>query len=351
MNRCLLVLLVVASCSSPAIKLDEHSAEAATQEGESRRRRTASILKLDDAIALSDRHPDLTEAHARVDAARARAIQAGVWPNPALSGRVEAAGSDQREYLAGVSQGIPLGGRLSRSLAAAGETLALDVTRTQMELAKIRLERDRASSLAQEALIELAASIGQAGLRIPAVEGSLESAFELPTIESLAEHPSLKAARAGVDAQEARLDLAKAQRIPDVNVELLYRRLDATGENAFDVGLSVSLPLFGSTVREARAERRAAQARVEKSAVELERDLQRAHVRLARALESLRTLKALLAQQDEIARAYEARYSAGDASLADVLPVRRDRVAVRLMHLETLREVMEAWAGLTPFRG
>jgi hypothetical protein len=30
-------------------------------------------------------------------------------------------------------------------------------------------------------------------------------------------------------------------------------------------------------------------------------------------------------------------------SLADILPIRRDRAAARLAHLDALREAMEAW--------
>ena len=86
------------------------------------------------------------------------------------------------------------------------------------------------------------------------------------------------------------------------------------------------------------------------SAINLGRDLQQAHLRLSRALDASRALKeGLVNQQDEIARAYEARYAAGDASLAEVLPVRRERIAARLAYLESLRDVMEAWAALSAF--
>jgi outer membrane protein TolC len=86
------------------------------------------------------------------------------------------------------------------------------------------------------------------------------------------------------------------------------------------------------------------------SAVELARDLRRSHELLARSLASSRAIKeGLLGPQDDIARAYEARYAAGDAGLSEVLPVRRERIQVRLAYLESLRDVLEAWAGLSFF--
>jgi outer membrane protein TolC len=38
------------------------------------------------------------------------------------------------------------------------------------------------------------------------------------------------------------------------------------------------------------------------------------------------------------------RYAAGDISLAEILPVRRDWATVQLNYLESLRDVMLAWA-------
>jgi len=411
-----IVALAALGCSSPAAVAPEPEPVARSTpppEG-----REAVRLRLDEALELADRaHPELSEARAHQQAALGRARQAGAWPNPELVARVEAAGTrDSEEFVAGVSQGFPIGGRLgaarraeeleaerlllefeakrrsvrsrvhaafatalfaeqavalqkeaaqdaekaagvARSLVAAGEALPIDATRARTEVVRAEVERERAESLSKEALIALTAAIGQSGLEIRAVEGSLETAIELPSLESLAaelaNHPVLKAARAGVQAEEARLDLAEARKIPDVNLDLFYRRLDQTGEDGYDVGLSVMLPVFDrqrGAMREARADRRAAQSRVEMSAINLSRDLRQAHLRLSRALSASRAMKeGLVTQQEEVARAFEARHAAGDASLSETLPVRRDRTAARLAYLESLRDVMEAWAGVSTF--
>jgi cobalt-zinc-cadmium efflux system outer membrane protein len=418
MKRFLIVLSLVASgCAGSAPPPVEEPAPSPAPLIEARPEPVGS-LTLDEALKIAEGgHPELAEARARADAARGRARQGGAWPDPALVGRVEAAGSDDREeYLAGVSQAFPIGGRLgaarraeeldaerfdlelesrrrhvlgkvqatfaaalysdralallneasadagravavAQSLATSGEGLPIDVSRARIERLRVILERDRTESLSKEARLALVAAIGRPGLEIGTLEGSLERAIELPTLESLVsrlgDHPAMRAARAGVLAHEARIDAAEARRIPDINLDLLYHRLEETRENTFDVGVSLTLPLFDrnrGSIREAKADRRAAQARAEMSSIELARELEQAHVKLARALAAAKTIKEeLVVRYDEIARSYEARYTAGDASLSDLLPVRRERIAARMYYLEALRDVMEAWAQLMPF--
>ena len=57
------------------------------------------------------------------------------------------------------------------------------------------------------------------------------------------------------------------------------------------------------------------------------------------------TLKTeILSRAETVLKGAEARYAAGDISLAEILPVRRDWAAVQLSYLESLRDVMQAWA-------
>lgn len=189
------------------------------------------------------------------------------------------------------------------------------------------------------------------------LDGTLDTTFELPTMESLvtslASNPTAALADADIRASNARVDLAKAQRIPDVKVELLYRRLQAEKENAVDVGLSIPLPLFDRNqgrVREARAEAAASEARSRSTQNDLTFRLREAHAQLTTALANSRALKdEVLPRADTVLKSAEARYTAGDSSLSEVLPVRRDWAAVQLTYLESLRDVMQAWAALTPF--
>ena len=64
----------------------------------------------------------------------------------------------------------------------------------------------------------------------------------------------------------------------------------------------------------------------------------------------MRTLKdEILPRAETVLKGAETRYAGGDLSLPDQIPIRRDRASLQLTYLESLREVMEAWAKLNPF--
>jgi cobalt-zinc-cadmium efflux system outer membrane protein len=158
--------------------------------------------------------------------------------------------------------------RTTKARLDAGDALREDLARAEMEQARAQVELRRADALREQAMVALTAAIGDPALTVKSLDGTIESAFELPTMESLvaslASHPTAALMAADLRASHARVDLAKAQRIPDVKVELLYRHLQAEKEHAFDVGVSIPLPLFDRNqgrVREARAEAAAAEAR------------------------------------------------------------------------------------------
>lgn len=361
------------------------------------------------------RQPEIAEAIARIEAAEGRARQAGAFPNPeAILGAqqlpLSSRPTGEQEYVAGVGQTIPLSRRLSKAREAelldrevrvrglevkrreihrrvhgafaaalyqesahqaqtqilentrkavattrarveAGDALREDLARVEMEVARTQVEYERADSLRRHALLALASAIGDATLPVGSVAGTLETTFEVPTIEALmatlTAQPESAQAEADIRARMARVDLAEAERIPDVKVELLYHRLEASQADTLDVGLSIPLPLFNRNqgrLREARAEVAAAEARSRLTQNELVTRLQGSYLRLTAALANRRTFKTeLLAGAETVLKGAEARYAAGDISLADLLPVRRDWAEIQFRYLESLREVMQAW--------
>ena len=195
-------------------------------------------------------HPQVAEARALIEAASGRAQQAGTYPNPeAILGAqqipVRSYPVPDRQYLAGFGQTIPLGSRLSKareaellerevrsrglesvhrqlrkrvqgsfatalyqesafqaqqritgglasSVAAtkarldAGDVIPQDLARSEMELARAEVELKRSESMRKQSLIALAAVMGNPELNVKAVEGSLDVAFEVPTLDLLA---------------------------------------------------------------------------------------------------------------------------------------------------------------------
>jgi len=412
MKKQIVTLLFVAALSG-ALMAAANGAQPTVKHVES--------LSLDQALEMAESlQPELAEAKAMVEAAEGRARQAGAFPNPeAILGAqqlpLDANASNQKEYVAGVGQTLPLSGRLSKARQAerldrevrvrglevkrrdirkrvhsafatalyqekayqaqteiqlsaskavattqarldAGDALREDLARVEMELARAKVELKRAESLREQALLALASAMGDATLSVKSLAGTLDATFEVPTLETLAANlssqPATALADADIRARNARVDVAKAERIPDVKVELLYHRLESVQENTLDVGLSIPLPLFNRNqgrLREARAELAAAEARSRMTQNELTTRLRESYLQLTAALANSRTLKTeILAKADTLLKGAEARYAAGDTSLAEILPVRRDWAAVQLTYLESLRDVMQAWAELKP---
>ena len=105
-------------------------------------------------------------------------------------------------------------------------------------------------------------------------------------------------------------------------------------------------------IREARAEFAAAEARVRMTRNELTARTREAHLQLSAAFATSRALKRdVLPRAEIVLKAAEARHSAGDISLAELLPVRREWATVQLGYLESLRDVMHAWAEMKALAG
>ena len=380
-------------------------------------------LTLDQALEMAESmQPQLAEAKAMVEAAEGRARQAGAFPNPeAIAGAQQipfrGSGANEKEYVAGLGQTIPLGRRLSKAREAelldrevrarglevkrrdirkrvhsafatalyqekacqaqmeiersaekamvmaqarfdAGDALREDLARTEMELIRAKVELKRAESLSKQAMVALASAMGDATFVVQSLVGKLDDVFEVPTLESLVKNlaslPENGQAEADIRTRNARLNAAKAERIPDVKVELLYHRLESSRENTIDVGFSIPLPLFNRNqgrLREARAELTAAEARSRITYNELTTRLRESHLQLTLALDTIRTFKTeILGKADIVLKSAEARYAAGDISLAEILPVRRDWAAMQLSYLESLRDVMQAWVEVKNFQ-
>jgi outer membrane protein, heavy metal efflux system len=412
-ERLLPILVIMFVCAgSPRFAAESNSASMQTIES----------LTLEQALEMAERRqPQLAEARALVEAAAGRAQQAGAFPNPeAIVGAQQlpfnSDASNQREYVAGIAQPIPLGGRLGKAREAelldrevrlrglevtrrdlrkrvhsafatalyqerafqtqsqiaqsvekitattkarvdAGDAAPDDLARVEMELARAKVELQRSAAMREQSRIALAGAMGDVSLSVNSLAGDLDTAFEIPTLESLAanlsEQPDIQLADAGVRVSQARVDLAKAERIPDVKVEALYHRLEATEENTFDIGLSIPVPLFNRNqgrLREMRAEASAAEARARATQNELHVQLHVSHAQLISALAIRRALRSeILPRAEIVLKAAEARYDAGDISLSEVLPLRRDWAMVHLTYLESLRDVMQTWAELSSY--
>lgn len=247
--------------------------------------------------------------------------------------------------------------QVTRARLDAGDAVPTDLARVEAEMATAQAEWRRSDLMRRQALASLSATIGLPAEDVRGVQGSLGTTLEIPALEELtaelATHPAMAAAGADLSAREAGVSLSKVQRIPDLKAELLYHRIESSQRDAFDVGVSLPLPLFDrgrGRLLEAESQRDAAEARLRSTSIQLQARLREFHALLTVALSDARTLEAeVLPRMKLVRESTEARYAAGDLNLSEVLSVRRDDTVVRLRYLEALRDTMLAWAQLRPF--
>lgn len=349
---------------------------------------TAQTLTLAKALERAEAEsPLVAEARAGVEAARGRARQAGVAPNPEISVELEnvAGSGDFRgtrgaEATVSVGQRLELGGKRSarravaaaelevaelRLIAARAETarrvreafadladararaaLAQTAVETAGALARttrILVEAGREPPLrgsrAEAAAAQAAAELEAAGATEAAAQRALSAALgteeELagiadtllpPTTEAAAdeiEPLDVRIARAEMRAAQARIALERTAATPDVTAQAGVRRLNETDDTALVVGLSAPIPLRDGNrgaVAAAAAETTAAEARLAQARLDASRALRDARAGLAAA----RTREAALSgvgitQAREALRLARLGYEAGKFGLVDVL--------------------------------
>ncbi|UNU44434.1 TolC family protein [Sphingopyxis sp. YF1] len=267
----------------------------------------AAPITLDDALARGrDASPRIAKAEAELKAAEARALQAGVAPNPELGIDVENFSGTgpyrsfrQTETTLAISQSFELGGKrrarravagaerdlarlaLAREVAAldydvraahaellaaeargalARESLgrARDLARIATDLVDVGrdppLRKLRADALVAEAEAELAQTAGRfvtARRRLAMLTANDDPelsavAGEPPRIAAAPpDTPSLdeRIAAAGREAAQARVRLARAQAVPDVTASGGVRHFREARETAIIAGISIPLPL------------------------------------------------------------------------------------------------------------
>jgi len=244
---------------------------------------------------------------------------------------------------------------------AAGDARENDALRAEVEATRASLEADSAASNARRTLAALATAIGLPDARPGALAGVPAAPTSTPLVaggillERLEGHPRMRAADATVAAARAEVERLQADRIPDVTIGAYYRRIEHAGEDGFDFGASVDLPVFGRNqgaiaeaehlVRAAEAGRRAEMARLRLAAEEAARDLERASGRL-------RVLDAdLVPKATRSLTIAEKSYAIGATPILDVLQARRTLAEARLARLAALRESAFAWARVRAFAG
>ena len=228
---------------------------------------------------------------------------------------------------------------------AEAETLA---AQNALAAARLRIEEARG------ALRRLAGGALASGFDIRGELPVLPDAPALPALQEavLAGNPALRASAAERERAQRRLEQEQALRLPQPALRLGESRDPEM--RATTVGLTLSIPLWDrreGQIAQARAGIDLAAAQAEQQRIQLLRELEAAHARLAIAKRQIVTFEAGLLRSAEAAlQVAEAAYRFGERSFLEVLDAQRTLRVVRVDYNQARFERIAAWLDIERLR-
>ena len=297
-------------------------------------------------IAIATAQVSRAELQAAIAAADIRVQVTRLYVEAVAAERRLATARDQARIATEVLRGA--GVRVQAGRASPLEQQRADVVHINADANVERLTR-----LAKAARINLARRIGRpiddaldAGLleRLPA------STFG-PVAPLRAEGTlALAAADADLAIADAGIRLARANRVPDINVGPALRRLEATNDTAAVFAISIPIPVFDigrAAVAQATAERTRAEAVRRVTALDVEQAITDAEAEAANAATSARAAAGpALAAAQEAARIARIGYREGKFGQLDFLDAERTLAETRVAAIDALADYQNARARL-----
>lgn len=241
--------------------------------------------------------------------------------------------------------------RAAEARVRAGKSAPLEATRAQVQLTEVELELQRARIDRDQAYRALAGLMGEAEPGFAEVAGNAElpappQAEQL--LRRLEQTAELRLALLQVDQREAAIRLARAERVPNLDVTLGSQYDHEARERVNLVGLSMPLPLFDRNQGRLLAEaRRADQARDLRNSTELRlrRETQQALDLWSTAQHEAQTLRdSLLPAARQALDAATRGFEMGKFGFLEVLDAQRTLLAARDRYLQALARLAEARA-------
>jgi cobalt-zinc-cadmium efflux system outer membrane protein len=297
-------------------------------------------------VAVASAQVSRAELQAAIAAADIRVQVTQLYVEAVASERRLITARDQARIAAEVLRGA--GVRVQAGRASPLEEQRADVARINADANVERLVR-----LNEAARTNLARRIGRP------IDGTLDVGLldQLPastfgpmapaqTVGTLA----LAAADADLAIADAGIRLARANRVPDINVGPALRRLEATNDTAAVFSISIPIPVFNNgraAIAQATAERTRAEAVRRVTALDVEQAITDAQAEAANAATTARAAAGpALAAAQEAARIARIGYREGKFGQLDLLDAERTLAETRIAAIEALANYQNARARL-----
>ncbi|MBI3272828.1 MAG: TolC family protein [Planctomycetes bacterium] len=235
----------------------------------------------------------------------------------------------------------------------------MEVLKSDVYLAGADIDVRVAEKNAVTAQQALHALLGDAQLAADRFEGELSARFTPPALAALgaeagAGHPLVEAARRARESAELQLEQARAERMPDPEVEVMVGR-DGDNDSLAQVGLAVPLPLFNRNqgrIAAAEAKIRQADFKLRATENDLRRQLGEAHREFVAAQERARAYGDEMLPKAQISLELTTEgYRQGKFGYLDVLDAQRTLAEAKLSYATALADLNLAAADLEKLAG
>lgn len=277
---------------------------------------------------------------ARIGAARADALTTGLrseqmrWRAAGRLAQVysDAEAASRRYELA--AEALALSEQDARAVALlveAGREATLRDIQARSETDAARAQLEEARSVRDAAFARLSA-IAMLDAPVETLGASLLDTAPASHALDASDPLAVRIAQAEVDAAGQRLTVEQRRARPDLSASMGMRRFRETGDDAFTIGLSVSVPLFDRNrggVRAAYADQRAAEARLTAQQQEAKADRLAAEATLSASMARVRAADSGVGAAEEAYRMARVGFDAGRLSQLELRSTRASLISAR----------------------
>ncbi|MBT8386344.1 MAG: TolC family protein, partial [Ignavibacteria bacterium] len=229
----------------------------------------------------------------------------------------------------------------------AGKISPAEVSRAKIILNSLKIELTKLEARYYASISELDALTYDPSLIITSLRGTFEYPLEAPTYDSLlaqlGNNPSLKRYDSEYDKQEAVIELEESKSIPDLTINVGYRRLNEVKVNTFVLGASIPIPLFDrnqGSIQEAQIKFDQKKIEYESVRNKLKLRLNILYNRLSTLLNTTQLLKKeSLPEAEKSFKTIKEGNMVGRFAILDVLDAERTLFEIQNQYLNTISEM------------
>lgn len=233
----------------------------------------------------------------------------------------------------------------------AGRLSPVEVARAKIELANHNVALNRARRELNNRWRQLAAFWGTTVAEYSRAEGNLDSVIVLPPEETLVlqitTSPRYKIKDIDKEIQRATLDLAEANRIPDIALNAGFSKTPDTGQTIYG-GISVPLPLFNrnqGAIQSALFSLEQVEAESQALKIELQTELTALYSKALIVLDEIIALRnTILPEAQKVYQIINDGYLQGKYGFLDVVDARRTLYQAQENYLSVLADFQKAVA-------